>query len=197
MPKQKTLQKLYRRTKRGIKTLHLKTMTKKAKIAELKTLSKNGLLDLIILICEMLKKNIHNPHIGKKEMKFSRLEHLDTMLYMKPAMEKLNRELIKEGRTPVKFVKDQDIKDLKHILKNMPREDRDQVYSKGLQPYIKRLRGTVKVKGKTKYLNNKAGKEGKLKRFRGLAKANVKRGLWTPKKASQAIQKTKRTLGIN
>ena len=66
MPKQKTLQKIYRRTKRGMKTLRLKTMSKKAKIAELKTLSKNGLLDLIILICEMLKKNIHNPHTGNK-----------------------------------------------------------------------------------------------------------------------------------
>ena len=128
MPKQKTLQKIYRRTKRGMKTLRLKTMTKKDKIAELKTLSKNSLLDLIILICEMLKKNIHNPH-GKKEPKQKR-------------------------------------------------------------------KGTVKVKGKTKYLNNKAGKKARLAVFKKLARANVQKKRWSQKTATQAIRKTKRKLGV-
>jgi hypothetical protein len=128
MPKQKTLQKIYRRTKRGMKTLRLKTMSKKDKIAELKTLSKNGLLDLIILICEMLKKNIHNPH-GKKEPKQKR-------------------------------------------------------------------KGTVKVKGKTKYLNNNAGKKARLAVFKKLARANVQNKRWSKKTATQAIRKTKRKLGV-
>ena len=128
MPKQKTIQKAYKRVKNGMKTLRLKTMTKKDKIAELKTLSKNGLLDLIILICEMLKKNIHNPH-GKKEPKQKR-------------------------------------------------------------------KGTVKVKGKTKYLNNNAGKKARLAVFKKLARANVQNKRWSKKTAAQAIRKTKRKLGV-
>ena len=186
MTKTKTLKKLYKRTKRGIKTLHLKTMSKKQKIAELKTLSKNGLLDLIILICEMLKKNIHNPHTKNTDKFFSEeFKHYD----------KFGRDIsqVKAG-----FYEPGGVlyRGWMSRLKQRAKEGYPE-YVRKLKSEKKKIKknphkGTVKVKGKTKYLNNQAGKKKQLNVFKKMARANVKKKRWSQKTATAAIKKLKK-----